>query len=168
MYLSATPNAQTYAQLFNQLALSDWSPFWKYTTYKAWHADYGIPYTQYLYKQKVDMWDRVKDDIVKAKTEHLFVTMTRKELGFEHEPEDVIHWIKLSDKTKALYNYVLKHKVYEVRPDVYIEYDTKTKLRFGLHMLEGGTLKRSYPTLNSRNKPTMSSESIVLDANEKV
>ena len=168
IYLSATPNAQTYAQLFNQLALSDWSPFWQYSTYKKWHAKYGVPYQQYLYKQKIEMWDRVKDDAVEAATKHLFVTLSRKDLGFEHEPEDVIHWIELDQATKTLYNYILKHKVYTAENGTVIEYDTKTKLRFGLHMLEGGTLKRSFPILNRNNKPTMSSEHFILSANEKV
>ena len=168
IYLSATPNAQTFGQLYHQLALSNWSPFWAYSTYKKWHLKYGEPYKVYLYKKQVDMFDKVKDARVEAETKHLFVTMSRKELGFEHEPEDVLHYIQLTDSTRALYNYVLKHKVYEVRENVYIEYDTKTKLRFGLHMLEGGTLKRSYPVLNSKGNPMMTSEPVILGNTEKI
>jgi len=168
IFLSATPNAQTYCQLFNQLALSNWSPFWKYSNFKDWHAVYGVYKTQYLYKQKVEIFTEAKDDLIEAQTKHLFITLSRKELDFPHEPEDVIHWIELDASTRNLYNYVLKHKVYTHDDGKIIEYDTKTKLRFGLHMLEGGTLKRSFPILNSNNKPVMSSESYVLDIDEKV
>lgn len=154
IYLSATPHAQTYGQLFNQLALSNWSPFRRYANYKQWHNDYGIPYTQYLYGRQIEMWDRVKDDLVREKTDHLFITNTRKNLDFEHEPEDNIHYIDPSEYTKRQYNQILKHKIYEVpSEDIVIEYDTKTKLRYGLHMLEGGVLKYTYYVLNKKGKP---------------
>lgn len=168
IYLSATPNAQTYAQLYPQLALSDWSPFSKYKNYKVWHAHYGIEYFQYLYKKRIQMWDRVKDDLVIAKTKHLFLTKTRVELDFPHEPEDVIHWIELGDQTRAVYNWVVKKKTYQLSEDLLIEYDTKAKLRAGLHMLEGGSLKHSYPILNSKGKPVMTADHYMLSNTEKI
>lgn len=168
IYLSATPNAQSLGQLYGQFALSTWSPFYNYSNYKAWHSHYGEPYQRYLKGRKIDMWDKVKDDLVKLKTSHLFLTKTRAELDFEHEPEDIIHWIELTPETKKLYNNLLKHKVYYAEDGTIIEYDTKTKLRYGLHMLEGGTLKYSYPVLNKKGKPKILSKMFDLDNVEKI
>ena len=168
IYISATPNAQSLGQLYGQFALSSWSPFHNYPTYKKWHAKYGNPYVKHLRGRKIDMWDDVKDELVKAKTNHLFITRTRQDLDFVHEPEDKLHWIELTDTTKAIYNQILKKKVYTAEDGKIIEYDTKTKLRFGLHMLEGGTLKRSFPALNKKGNPVMSSVTYDTGNTEKI
>ena len=152
IYLSATPYAQTPALLFHQLALSDWSPFYSYKNYRAWHTDYGIPYTKWIYQKEVSMFNKVKDDLVISKTEHLFTTYTRKELNFKWEPEDNLHYINLDQKTITIYNSILKHKIFEAGQHITIEYDTKTKLRYGLHMLEGGILKYTTFELNKKGK----------------
>ena len=72
--------------------------------------------------------------------EHLFNVKTRKELGFTHEPSDSIRWVELSDKTKAIYNQIVEDNVLEVATNEVL-YDSVMKLRSGLHMVEGGTIK---------------------------
>jgi len=167
IYISATPHAQTYAQLYHQFALSDWSPWAGCHDYKAWHKVYGIPYTRYLYQKEVEMWDRVHDEAVIARTQHLFLTMTRKALDFKHEPVDKIHYISLSDETRALYNDVLKHKVMETDQGE-ILCDTITKLRTTLHMLEGGGAKKVTKVLNKKGNPVDKPEFIQLPNTEKI
>jgi hypothetical protein len=139
VYLSATPNAQGYQLLFNQLALSNWSPWAKYVNFYKWFNDYGIPNKvrtpyglQETYsKCKDDVWDSVK---------HLFISYTRRALDFEHEPEDILHYIELSDKTKDVYNKCIKDEVLKYG-NLVIPLDSPMKLRTSLHMLEGGVVK---------------------------
>ena len=149
IYMSATPSAQGYQQLFNQLRLSDWSPFKERNAYR-WFEKYGIPKKvrtayglQETYKAtKREAWLAVK---------HLFITLTRKEIGFEHEPNDVIHYVELDKDTMKLYNDCIDDEMF----NMIMPLDSSMKLRTTLHMLESGVIK-------------MDDEYIVLENDEKI
>lgn len=139
IYLSATPSAQTYAQLYHQLKLSSWTPWVKYKNFYEWHKIYGIPKIVYgAGGRQIIQYNEVKTDLVWKDVEHLFISYTRKELGFKHEPNDVIHYVELDSYTKRLYNELNKDSV--IKELCYIA-DTPMKLLVGLFQLEGGTLK---------------------------
>ncbi len=157
IYISATPHAQGYGCLFHQFSLSTWTPWWIYKNYYAWHSTYGIPYTTYVGKRQIDKYDRVEDEIVAKSINHLFITKTRKELGFEQEPVDQLHYIKLEDRTKEVYNIFIdrKKRVYTFMGEHKLVADSLSKVRHSLHMLEGGVIK-------------VKDTYLVLDNNEKV
>jgi len=153
IYMTATPYAQGPQGLFNQLALSDWSPWRSYTSPYNWFRHYGIPDPVYLPGRTFESYKKCKTDEVLACVQHLFITKTRKELGFEHEPEDKLHYIELDTKTKQVYNHLLKRKVLNLNGHDLV-CDTSSKLRFALHMIEGGSLKikKLYMTLGNTEK----------------
>lgn len=150
IYISATSNAQGYQLLYNQLALSDWSPFKKYDNFYRWFDVYGIPSKvrtsyglQETYKKcKSEAWTKVK---------HLFNSKTRAEVGFEHEPEDVLHYYELTENSKNKYNDCVKnemfkglaspHEGYPYGKVIEFPLDSSMKMRTTLHMLEGGVSK---------------------------
>lgn len=137
IYLSATPSAQTYCQLYHQLKLSAWSPWKKYRNFYDWFKVYGIENMIYLAGRQVKQYNECKSEAFED-VKHLFISYTRKELGFVHEPNDILHYIELSKETREMYNQLNKHNVIESL--CYIA-DTPMKLLMGLHQLEGGTLK---------------------------
>lgn len=153
IYISATPSAQGYQLLFNQFALSSWSPWADYPNYYKWFQAYAerdkegnVKVTKINSMDTVIDYSAVRQNDVWNDVKHLFITRTRKELGFAKEPEDKLHYIELSDTTKAIYNHVIKHKVLDFTlastgKDYKLVCDTPIKLRWSLHMLEGGTLK---------------------------
>ncbi len=144
IYISATPYSQGLAMLYHQFYLSSWSPWKSYSSYMSWFTSYGIPYTTYVYKRAVPKYDKVDDERVLASVSHLFIgTKTRVELGFEQEPEDVLHWIELHEDTKYVYNVIAKKRVYTFKSGTKLVADTITRVRYSLHMLEGGVLKTS-------------------------
>lgn len=141
IFLSATPSAQTYAQLYHQLKLSSWSPWAKYKNFYDWHKAYGIPEVKFLAGRQIQIYDKIKP-ITYEEVKHLFISYTRVELGFEHEPNDILHYVELSDSTKKVYNTLLKRKaLLDIVKDVDYAADTPMKLLLGLHQIEGGTLK---------------------------
>jgi hypothetical protein len=144
IFISATPYAQTPALLFNQLAMSNWSPWSKYSSFYAWYKDYGTGESKWISGRQIPCYDKVKEAEVLVCCEHLFVVKTRKELGFEQEPKDKIHYIELEDWTKLLYNTLVKDKVIE--EPIEIVADTVTVMRTSLHQLEGGTIKTTSVT----------------------
>lgn len=146
IYMSATPHAQGYQLLYHQLALSTWSPWNKYSNFYNWHKTYGIPYTikigQADNEREVNKYDRCDEALVKSCIDHLFITKTRKELGFDHEPEDRLHYIELDKLTKKLYNSSMKDKLLVLGDSGVVKLlDTTMTMRASLHMLEGGTAK---------------------------
>ena len=144
IYISATPHAQGYHQLYPQFALSKWSPWKSYLDYYSWFKDYGIPETVWISGREITTYNKAKSEKSKADVAHLFLTKTRKELDFEYEPTDKIHYIDLDVRTKGLYNELMKDRVIQL-PDVDLELiaDTPMKMRTALHMLEGGVAKLS-------------------------
>lgn len=139
IFISATPYAQTPALLFNQLALSDWSPWHKYSSFYAWYKTYGTGDTKWISGRQIPCYDKVKEKEVLTCVEDLFIVKTRKELGFDHEPKDLIHYIELEEHTRAIYNTLVKDKVIEEPFEIVA--DTVIVMRTSLHQLEGGTIK---------------------------
>lgn len=140
IYLSATPSAQTYAQLYHQFKLSTWTPWLKYGTFYSWHKEYGIESIIFLGGRQIKQYNEVKSEKVMKDVEHLFISYTRTELGFEHEPNDIIHYIDLKPESRVLYNSLLKDRLITIN-EVDIIADTTMALRTKLHQLEGSTLK---------------------------
>lgn len=141
VYISATPHAQGLQQLFHQFALSAWSPWYKHTNFYSWFSVYGKPYTMEINGINVPQYTKLTDDkVVYDCVKHLFITKTRQELGFEHEPEDKLHWITLAENTTAVYNQLIKDELIELSVGLLV-CDNKSKMRTSLHQLEGGTIK---------------------------
>lgn len=150
VYMSATPYAQGIHLLFNQFALCSYSPWKRYSTYYAWYRDYAeldrdgnLPVIWVRGGAKND-YTKANRDKALADVEDLFITKTRQSLGFSQEPEDVLHYVELSEPTKSAYNLLVKHKVLNFSvggKDHQLVADSVLKLRTALHMLEGGTLK---------------------------
>jgi hypothetical protein len=140
IYLSATPHAQGYQMLFHQFMLSSWSPWRKYKTFYKWFKDYGVPEHSWYNGRQVPIYTHTHEDLIVPQIEDLFITRTRKELGFDHEPVDKLHYIELSQSTKDVYNELIKDKMYEFEQHTLL-CDSPMKLRTSLHMLEGGVAK---------------------------
>ena len=140
IYSSATPHAQGLSMLYHQLSVSSWSPWRHYATFYTWYSVYGKP--RFVKVAGVDrtMYNGTLEEKVLADVSHLFITKTRQELGFEHEPEDKLHFIELGEDTRYVYNQLLEHNIYELSVG-WLVCDTDSKLRTSLHQLEGGTIK---------------------------
>ena len=140
IYISATPYAQGPQQLFHQFALSSWSPWSKHSNFYRWFQIYGKPYTLEINGINIPQYDRVHVDMILGCVNHLFITATRQELGFEHEPLDNVHPIILSEATREVYNELIQHDLVELSVGMLV-CDTSPKLRTSLHQIEGGTIK---------------------------
>ena len=140
LYMSATPHAQGAQMLYHQFALSSASPWAKYPNFYSWFKTFGKLYQLKLNGRSVNQYDRCDTAFVLNCVDHLFSTKTRKELGFKHEPKDQLHYIELAPDTKTAYNILLDDNIVDLRAGKLV-CDTTSKLRFSLHMLEGGVAK---------------------------
>lgn len=152
LYASATPHAQSLSQLYHQFALSSYSPWKQFKTFYAWYKEFGSPYYIQVNGVDITQYDKTIDE-VKEDTDHLFFSMTREEIGFEREPEDKLHYVPMSDYTRAAYNHLLTHFI--IQTDLAedpLVCDTTAKLRATLHMLEGGVCKIGKQYLQTKNR----------------
>ena len=153
IYSSATPNAQGAQQLFHQLALSKWSPFRQFENFYEFFREFAerdkdgrLPIIRISAERQATDYNKVDNKRVWEAVQHLFTTKTRKELGFEHEPEDELHFVDLDQSTKDIYNIIMEDNILEfthgeTNRDYTLVCDSPIKLRWALHMLEGGVLK---------------------------
>lgn len=153
LYLSATPHAQGPQQLYHQFKLSSYSPWKKHGTFYQWFKLYGKPYDVEINGIAIRQYDKCDVELILGTCQHLFVTRTRKELGFQHEPEDELHYVNLNSDTRYVYNELLEHNIVELKAGMLV-CDTKSKLRVSLHMLEGGVAKidKQYLVLANHEK----------------
>ena len=153
IYLSATPYAQGPQLLFHQFSISSWSPWTKHGNFYSWFKMFGKVYTIKVQGREINQYDKADSELILSSCEHLFISKTRTELGFEHEPTDELHTIRLSNKTMALYNELVEHQiVYLPGHKEPLVCDTVAKLRASMHMLEGGVAKIEDEYIILKNK----------------
>lgn len=140
LYISATPYAQGPQMLFHQFQLCSYTPWAKYKNFYRWFEVFGKPYTREINGIKIPQYDRCDSELILKCVDHLFVTKTRQELGFAHEPEDKLHYITLQDNVRSVYNTILDSGIVNLSVGELV-CDNKSKLRTSLHQLEGGTVR---------------------------
>lgn len=139
IFSSGTPTPESYAMLFNMLALSVESPWKEYNRYTEWHQHYGIPYQiKIAGGMLVNQWDRVKEDKILRDIEHLIVSMTRSEAGHKFEPSDKLHKIPLTEQQEEIYKKIEDDSLYEMDDEYAVVCDTPSKYLQKLHQVSGG------------------------------
>jgi len=145
MYLSATPHAQTLAQLYWQLALCVHTPFVKmgYDDFNKWFDRYGILRTVPIGNGKaVPVYKETHEEEIEEIVGGNFLTLTYKDVGGveELEPVDKIHYIELTGVVKRIYDEYQKNEIVKLN-DVIVHTMTAKDIPVRLHQIEGGTLK---------------------------
>lgn len=141
VFLSGTPSPEGLGQLYHQLWVSDRSPFKEYKNFYAWHKEYGIPKTKFLYNMQVPDYSHVKQERIQSETLHLFLTYTQEEAGFESLVEEEILHVPMSDKKKWAIDRIVKDKLFKTKDGDIILADTAVKEMQKVHQICGGTVK---------------------------
>ena len=144
IFLSATPCAQSYSQLFHQLNITKFSPWDSYRNFYEWARWYVIPETKYITGRQIAVYDKVRKAAITPVLEEYFVSYSRKQANFEFEPEDEIHWISQPDELKEITRKVKNDSFVNLKVrglSHFIEINNSSKELKILHQLEGGTLK---------------------------
>jgi len=164
IYLSATPHAETFSQIYHQLRLSPWSPFAEYKTFYKWHEEFGIEEVQYLAGRAIKMYNVVQEERVKPIFDSISLGVTRKEIGFKHEASDVRHNITLDPSTWRLINTISQDRVMEVQGYEVLA-ETVGSMLQKMYQIEGGTLKIED---GMKNETTKNYVSVSLGNTEKI
>lgn len=139
IYLSATPAAQGSHKLFHQFKLCSWGPWEKYKDFYVWFREYGIETRIRRGNVSVNTYTKAKEDKIKPEIAHLMLSCSRKDIGFEHEPEDEVIEVELLESTKQLYREMEEHGIITVDDDCIVAAQPSS-LMIKLHQIEGGTI----------------------------
>lgn len=141
VYLSGTPSPETYAQFYHQFWVSSFSPYKDYKNFYAWHKEFGIPKTKFLYNMQVPDYTHVKQERIQSDIQHLMLTYTQEEAGFESLVEETILYVPMNDKVKWAVDKIKKDKLFKTKDGQVVLADTAVKEMQKIHQICSGTVK---------------------------
>lgn len=141
IYLSGTPSPESYAQVFHQFWISNYSPFKDYKNFYAWHKEYGIPAKKYVFNRELNDYSKVKQERIQSETAHLFLTYTQEEAGFESLVQETILYVPMSDKIKWAVDNIKSNKLFRTKDGQVVLADTAVKEMQKIHQICSGTVK---------------------------
>lgn len=141
IFLSGTPTPETYAQIYHQLYVSNYSPFANYLNFYRWHKDYGIPKKKFVYNRELVDYSHVKQDDIINSIKHLMISYTQEEAGFQSFVEEKIIILPMPSKVKWSIEKIKKDKVIITKEGNEILADTAVKEMNKIHQICSGTVK---------------------------
>jgi len=141
IYLSATPTAESYSQIFHQLWISKNSPFAKYKNFYAWAREFVI-----VKKRKINGWDindysQAKETEVKEAIRDCMLHLSQQEAGFTSFIEEEILRVPIDKRIYELMKILKRDKVYKLKSGYTLIADTPVRLQSYFHQLSSGTVK---------------------------
>ena len=137
IFLSGTPAAESYSQMFHQFWVSGYTPFKEVNFYK-WAKTYVNVKQKQLGYAIVNDYSEAKIDLIDAVIQPYILKFTQEESGFESNVnEHVIYYPTLCCN---LIERLEKDLIIEGKENVILA-DTGAKLMQKVHQLESGTIK---------------------------
>lgn len=137
IFMSGTPNPESFSQVYHQLWVSYWSPFKAYQNFYKWAKDYvnikqkmrqGRPYNDYT---------DAKDEEIKKILAPYYISFSQKQANFKCEVKEHILKVQLPEDIEQAMRDLKKHKIVAA-PDFDILADTPVKLLSKLHQMSSG------------------------------
>jgi hypothetical protein len=141
IYLSGTPSPETYAQFYHQFWVSSFSPYKDFKNFYAWHKEYGIPAKKYVYNRELNDYSKVKQERIQSDIQHLMLTYTQEEAGFESLVQETILYVRMSDKVKWAVDKIKKDKLFKTKDGQMVVADTAVKEMQKIHQICSGSVK---------------------------
>lgn len=139
VYLTATPSAETFSQLYHQLWVSSFTPFEEENFYK-WFKNYGTVKKIIVNGVPINNYKEAHEEPIMEKINHLIVTMTKEKANFDVMVEEKKHYIPIREEYyRALKRFEI-HNYLDVKGyDLVAE--SPASVMSKLHQLTGGTIK---------------------------
>ena len=139
VYLSATPSAETYSQIFHQLWVSSFTPFEEKSFYK-WYKNYGEEYSIFINGMFIKQYKRSYEDLIMDKINHLIVTMTKEKANFDVFVNERIHQVEVNEDYLSALEYFKSNRIITIDENEIVA-ETSASALNKLHQLNGGTIK---------------------------
>jgi hypothetical protein len=137
IFLSGTPAAESYSQMFHQFWVSGYTPFKEVNFYK-WAKTYVNVKQKQLGYAIVNDYSDAKIDLIDAVIQPYILKFTQEESGFESKVNE--HVIYYPTLCRNLIERLEKDLIIEGKENLILA-DTPVKLLQKVHQLESGTIK---------------------------
>lgn len=141
IFLSGTPTAESWSQIFHQLDASRFSPFSGYANFYKWAHDYVNKKIKYLsLGMTANDYSEGKLEKIKADISHVVITRSQEEVGFKSVIKDQILTVAMEPRTYAIADRLLRDEVVFGKSGVILA-DTGAKMQQKLMQIYSGTCK---------------------------
>ena len=96
---------------------------------------------KYLYNRQINDYSCAKEEKIKKAIEHLFISFSQEDAGFNKKINEVLLYCPMDEKIKRLGEIMLKDHVYQMKKGGVILADTAVKLQQKIHQIHSGTVK---------------------------
>jgi len=141
IYLSGTPTPESYSQIYHQFYISSFSPFALYSNFYKWAKEYVNVTQRFVFNRQMNDYSKAKQESIKEKTSHLFLSYTQEEAGFIQDVKESVLVVEMQKSTIDLANKIKRDRVYVSKSGAEILADTEVKLMQKLHQIYSGTVK---------------------------
>ena len=139
IFLSGTPHAESYSQIFHQFWVSKRSPFPEANFYK-WAKTYVNIKQKHLGYGLINDYSDAKIDLIKPIIEPYIVRLSQEQAGFTSGVSESFEFIKMKAITYQLAEKIKKDKVIEGKTGAILA-DTGAKLMSKLMQIYSGTVR---------------------------
>ena len=146
IYLSGTPNPESYSQLYHQFWVSSYSPFDHHKTFYKWAVEYVNIKKMMINGQSFNDYKKADEKMVMECCKHLFITYTQEEAGFESFVNETIHYLEMRDSTYKFAERLRIDKIMTNKDGEVVLADTAVKLMQKLHQIFSGSVIVDEPT----------------------
>ena len=139
IFLSGTPNPESYSQIFHQFWVSKFSPFKEKNFYR-WADNYVKVFQVNYGYGNVNDYSKANEAKIRSVTDKYFITYTQKQSGFETVVKENFLSVEMKQTTYNLADRLIKDRVIESTTGTILS-DTAVKLQGKLHQIYSGTIK---------------------------
>lgn len=139
VYLSATPSAETYSQIYHQLWVSSYTPFAEVNFYK-WYRFYGEDDSIMIQGRMMKQYKAAYGEMIIDQINHLIVRMTKQLANFDVLVDEKIHYVEAENDLILSIKHLQKHRVLEIGEHQVVA-ETAPGVINKAHQLSGGTIK---------------------------
>jgi SNF2 family DNA or RNA helicase len=140
IYLSGTPSPESYSQLYHQFWVSSYSPFYQYNNFYSWAKDYVTLRKKYVFNRSINDYSLANYEMIKEMTNHLFISFTQEQAGFESLVDEEIHYVTMEQSTYKFADKLKKDKIAINADGQVVKGDTAVKLMNKIHQIYSGTV----------------------------
>jgi len=143
IYLSATPTAESYSQIFHQFWISKNSPFKAYKNFYLWAREFVNVKKKFINGWQINDYSDAKAIPIKEAIKPYMLHLSQQEAGFTSFIEEEVINIQIDERLYKLMDILKKDRLYKMKSGDIIVADTPAKLLSCLHQISGGTIKIS-------------------------
>lgn len=141
IFLSGTPTPESRSQWYHQFWVSDYSPFKNYINFYKWSKDFVNVKVKYIAYGTCNDYSDAKENLINENINHLVLTYTQKQAGFETEVKENIIEVEMLPITYSLIKRLKKDLVIISPSGKEIIADSAVKLQSKHLQMASGTIK---------------------------